>query len=85
MAYLKYLLLTFGGEFTAHEFERHLRDLGIEHRTTTPVHPQSNGRTERFNRTLKELIQQLVNNAMYKWEDRLSEALHAGVRTFYTL
>jgi transposase InsO family protein len=60
-----------GGEFTAHEFERYLHDLGIEHLTTTPVHPQ------RFNRTLKELIQKLVNNAMNKCEDRLSEALLA--------
>ena len=67
-----------GGEFSADEFDPDSCNLGIEHRTNIPVHPQSNGRTERFNRTLKELIQKLVSNAVvHKWEDRLSEALLA--------
>ena len=40
-----------GKEFTAQDFEVYLRDLGIDHHRTTPMHPQSNGRTERFTRT----------------------------------
>ena len=66
-----------GGEFTALEWERYLKQLGIDHHRTTPVHPQSNGRTERFNRTLKEMLQKLVNNASEKWESQLNTALLA--------
>ena len=47
----------------------------MEHRTTTPVHPESNGRTERFNRTLKELLAKSVNNTSVDWEDKLGDCL----------
>jgi transposase InsO family protein len=66
-----------GGEFTAYEFEKYLQQIGIEHHCTTPVHPQSNGRTERFNRTLKEMLRRMINNCAEDWEDRLGEALLA--------
>ena len=42
-----------GKEFTARDWELYLAQLGVKHNVTTPVHPQSNGKTERFNRTLK--------------------------------
>jgi len=66
-----------GQEFNALEFRNYLRDLGIDHRRTTPRHPQTNGRTERFNRTLKEMLARLVNNNSLEWEDRLADALVA--------
>ena len=66
-----------GGEFTATEWERYLHQMGVEHHRTTPVHPQSNGRTEHFNRTLKEMLQKLVNNASDRWEGQLNTALLA--------
>ena len=64
-------------EFTAFEFERYLSQIGIEHRTTTPVHPQSNGKIERFNKSIKELIQKAVNNVPSRWESVLNDALLA--------
>ena len=51
--------------------------MGVEHHRTTPVQPQSNGRTERFNRTLKEMLQKLVNNASDRWEGQLITAMLA--------
>ena len=66
-----------GGEFTAIDWERYLQQLGVDHRHTTPVHPQSNGRTERFNRTLKSMLEKLVNNNTADWDDRLGDALLA--------
>ena len=66
-----------GTEFTAHAFQEYLRQLGVEHRMTTPAHPQCNGRIERFNRTLKELIQKLVDNDAARWEHQLGHALMA--------
>ena len=56
------LLTDHGAEFTALAFERYLSQIGIEHRMSTPAHPQSNGKIERFNRTLKQMIQKAVNN-----------------------
>ena len=38
----------------AHAFEYACATLGIEHRTTKPKHPWTNGQVERMNRTLKE-------------------------------
>ena len=37
-----------------HPFERMLMELGIKHRYTQPYRPQTNGKVERFWRTLKE-------------------------------
>ena len=65
------LISDLGSEFTALEFERYLEQLGIEHHTTTPVHPQSNGKIERFNRTINEMIQKAVNNQPSRWESIL--------------
>ena len=51
------LLTDNGAEFNERGWVAYLKAVGVEHRTTTPVHPQSNGRIERFNRTLKEMLQ----------------------------
>ena len=66
-----------GTEFTAHAFECYLAQLGVRHNVTTPVHPQSNGKTERFNRTIKDILHKLINNKPSDWEDRLGDALFA--------
>ena len=51
--------------------------MGIAHNVTTPVHPCSNGKIDRFNRVLKEMAQRLCNNAPATWEDQLADALYA--------
>jgi len=51
------------------------RALHIQHLRTTPVHPQSNGVVERFNRTLKDTLRKLMNNQTSRWEDHLAAAL----------
>lgn len=38
----------------AHAFEYACAELGIEHRTTKPKHPWTNGQVERMNRTIKD-------------------------------
>ena len=71
------LLTDHGAEFTALAFERYLSQIGIEHRMSTPAHPQSNGKIERFNRTLKQMIQKAVNNQPSRWEEVLNDVLLA--------
>ena len=66
-----------GQEFCATVWEKYLKDLGVEHRRTTPAHPNSNGRSERFKATIKQILSTFVNNETYTWQDRLADALAA--------
>lgn len=42
-----------GSCYRSHEFARALADAGVAHRRTRPYRPQTNGKVERFNLTLK--------------------------------
>ena len=53
---------------------------GIEHRATTALRPQTNGRTERTNKTVKMAIEKAVSNRPRKWEEVLPSVLLA-IRT----
>lgn len=66
-----------GTEFNNHIFDEGLRCLRIDHKRTTPYHPQTNGVVERFNRTLKDTLRKLVNNNTAAWEEQLGHALWA--------
>lgn len=43
-----------GACYRSHAFRDVLKDSGIKHRRTRPYRPQTNGKVERFNRTLEE-------------------------------
>jgi transposase InsO family protein len=66
-----------GQEFCAGPWEEYLSQLGVEHRKTTPMHPQSNGRTERFNKTFKQLLEKAVNNQPTQWPGKIGACLTA--------
>ena len=40
-----------------HEFDQLCADLGIEHRLSPPMHPQTDGMVERFNTRIEEVLQ----------------------------
>jgi transposase InsO family protein len=71
------LLTDCGKEFGAKDFDQYLKDMGIEHRRTSPYNPKCNGRIERFNKTLKEMLRCMINNDAPDWENKLSDALMA--------
>ena len=53
-----------------HPFERMLFELGIKHRYTQPYRPQTNGKVERFWRTIKEdLIEQTDFDSFEEFKD----------------
>jgi len=75
--YPEVLITDQGLEFNALAFRAYLQGVGVKHQRTTPYNPQGNGRTERFNRTFKGMLNKLVNNRRDEWEDQLGTALMA--------
>lgn len=55
-----------------HPFERMLLELGIKHRYTRPYRPQTNGKVERFWRTLNE---DLIEGTVFESIDHFKEEL----------
>ncbi|KAK7912657.1 hypothetical protein WMY93_012868 [Mugilogobius chulae] len=51
--------------------------LGIRRLRTTPYHPQTDGLTERFNQTLKQMLRKFVNNTGTDWDQWLPYLLFA--------
>ena len=62
----------------AHAFEYACAKLGIEHRTTKPKHPWTNGQVERMNRTIKEAtVQRYHYDAHQQLEHHLADFVAA--------
>ena len=74
---MRLLITDQGAEFKGRDWDEYLRGNRIEHKRGTPYHPQSNGRNERGNRSLKEMLRKLIDGNRSDWEDKLSVALWA--------
>jgi transposase InsO family protein len=60
-----------------HPFERMLMELGITHRSTRPCRPQTNGKVERFRRTLEEdLLYETTFDSLDHLNDELLQHLY---------
>ena len=49
----------------------------IDKTRTTPYHPQGNGQTERFNRTLLDMLGTLNDDKKHSWPEYVSPLVHA--------
>jgi len=49
-------------------FDVHLKRHGIEHQVTTPYSPESNGVSERYNRTIMEMVRPMLHRVGYPLE-----------------
>lgn len=56
----------------SHPFERLLLEMGIKHRYTQPYRPQTNGKIERFWRTLND---DLINDTYFESDDQFEQEL----------
>lgn len=66
-----------GRNFEAEVFGEVCRRLGIKKTRTTPLHPQSDGLVERFNRTLSTQLAILVDKQQHDWDLHLPVILWA--------
>ena len=72
----KELLADNGGCFTAKFFQSVCKILNVHNQFTTTYHPQTNGQTERFNRTIKAMIRSYLADHPRDWD------LYTGALTF---
>ena len=71
-----------GTHFCNKTFWNLLKKYGVQHRTSTPYHPQTNGQAEVSNREVKAILGKTVKPNRKDWSLRLEEALWA-YRTAY--
>uniref|UniRef100_A0A1I7YHP6 Integrase catalytic domain-containing protein n=1 Tax=Steinernema glaseri TaxID=37863 RepID=A0A1I7YHP6_9BILA len=72
------IIITDQGTEFRNQLDKHLSDkLGIEHRFSTPYHPQTNGLVERMNQTIKSKLVKLIEDDPKSWDLRLPIALMA--------
>ena len=59
-----------------------LKKYGVEHRVTTPYHPQENGQVDNTNREVKKILKKIVRLHGKDWSSKIYDALWA-YRTAY--
>jgi putative transposase len=72
------LLSDNGAGYISHQFNQYLRLVGIRHITASPFHPQTNGKIERYHRTIKGEI----NRLPYDMPSELKEAISAFIEYY---
>lgn len=65
----KYILTDNGPQFTSKLFEYVSVVLGIDHLRTTAYHPETNGQSERYNRTLVTRLSHYVSEHQNDWDE----------------
>ena len=73
----KYVLTDNGAEFRSTKFQAALSRYEIQHKRTTPGHPQTNGKVERLNYELIQRLQKMTVGDRGNWDQYLRKALFA--------
>jgi len=60
-----------GVGYISHQFNQYLRLVGIRHMTTSPFHPQTNDKIERYHRTLEGELNQLPHEMSGELEEAI--------------
>ncbi|CAN6687749.1 unnamed protein product [Malus baccata var. baccata] len=71
-----------GSHFCNRTIKALLRKYNVNHRVSTPYHPQTNGQAEVFNREIKQILEKTVGPTRKDWSLWLDDALWA-YRTAY--
>ncbi|UYV64716.1 hypothetical protein LAZ67_3001742, partial [Cordylochernes scorpioides] len=73
----QYLISDRGSQFTSNLMKEVMKTCKIKHCFTTSYHPQTNGLTERLNRTLINMLSMYVNTDQKNWDKILPFITHA--------
>ncbi len=68
----KHIVSDRDSKFTSHFWRQLMKCLGVEHRLSTSFHPQTDGQTERSNRTLETILRNFVNQRNNNWDEFLA-------------
>ncbi|CAN6687778.1 unnamed protein product [Malus baccata var. baccata] len=71
-----------GSHFCNRTIEALMRKYNVNHKVSTPYHPQTNGQAEVSNREIKQILEKTVGPTRKDWSLRLNDALWA-YRTAY--
>ncbi|KAM1277774.1 hypothetical protein ACFX2J_029878 [Malus domestica] len=66
-----------GSHFCNRTIEALLRKYNVNHKASTPYHPQTNGQAEVSNREIKQILEKTVGPTRKDWSLRLDDALWA--------
>ncbi|RWR99628.1 integrase core domain protein-like protein, partial [Dinothrombium tinctorium] len=66
-----------GTQFLSKEVAKWLESRYVQHRITSPYHPEANGQAERTIRSIKEILTSLINSKKESWADYLPYAVFA--------
>ena len=80
---LKQIRTDMGREFESHLFAHLCQLLGVEKSRTTPYRPQSDGLVENFNKSLKQMLTNFVNEHQNDWDDYIPFLLQAYRSTIH--
>jgi len=64
-----------GANFLAKTLKRYLNIMGVNHLKTSAFHPRTNGKTERYNGILNNILSKLTGLEKNKWDEFLPQAL----------
>ena len=73
-----------GSHFNNVHFRAMLKKYGVDHRITTPYHPQANGQVEVRNREVKSILKKIIHPDGKDWSHKLHDALWAYQTTYKT-
>ncbi|UYV64486.1 hypothetical protein LAZ67_3000928, partial [Cordylochernes scorpioides] len=73
----RFLISDRGSQFTSNLMKEEMKMCKVKHCFTTSYHPQTNGLTERLNRTLINMISMYVNTDQKNWDEILPFITHA--------
>lgn len=76
-------IITDGGpQFAGNKIAATLKNYHIQHKITTPYHPQANGQVESSNKIIEAILTKTIASHRRDWAARLLEALWAYRKTW---
>ncbi|KAG2190788.1 hypothetical protein INT47_000170 [Mucor saturninus] len=66
-----------GANFMSHILSFYIKKIKLHHKLTSAFHPRTNGKCERLNGILKQMLRKYVHGAINRWDEYLETALWA--------